>query len=229
VAAVVKMVKPQSEHDELAPLPRGRHGLTPEEVGLHQRERIVAAIAAAIADHGYGGYTVERVIDIAGVSGSTFYVHFANKEEAVLAAHTLIFERFMVELTDACADQSEWPMKVRSAIGATVEFATTRPRQSQILSIGSLTSNAALAERITSAYDRLAKLLGGVRLDASAASKLPSGTEQFLVAAVAAIVAGCLARGEFEQLRSLQAELVELTLIPYYGAAEAARLARLPR
>jgi AcrR family transcriptional regulator len=222
------MGNPQSELEDLPPLPRGRHGLTPEEVAAHQRERILGAIATVIAERGYGGLTVENVIDVAGVSRSTFYVHFENKQEAVLATHELIFERFLAALTAACVGEAEWPKKVRAALGATVDFATSRPRQTRILSTGSLNADAALAERIAGAHDRLATLLTGVRPHSPNAAKLPGRTEQFLVSAIASLLVGSLVKGEVDELPSLRCELVELTLIPYYGNDEAARLAGLP-
>src|ERR1700712_1901639 len=121
------MVKPRSELEKTSSLPRGRHGLSAEEVASHQRQRIVAAIGAVVAEDGYGALTVERVIADAGISRSTFYIHFANKQDAVLAAHELIFERYLATLLATCEAQAEWPMKVRAAIDVTVEFATSRP------------------------------------------------------------------------------------------------------
>jgi AcrR family transcriptional regulator len=223
------LVKSQSELEGIAPLPRGRHSLSAEEVAGHQHERLVAAVAAVIAEYSYAGLTVERVIEVAGVSSSTFYVHFENKQEAALAAHSLIFERFMASVDSACAAQSEWPMKVKSAIAATVEFATSRPEQAQILSAGVLAIDPLLAAEIFDSHDRLARALGGLRTDAPAAAQPPEGTEQFLVAAIAAVVARHLANGEAAALRSAEDQLVELTLIPYYGPSEAARFARQAR
>jgi AcrR family transcriptional regulator len=220
------MVKSESELEGVGPLPRGRHGLAPEEVADHQRERIVAAIGHVVAEQGYGALTVERVLTVAGVSRSTFYVHFANKQEAVLAAHEVIFARFLAGLERACAAEAEWPMKIRSAIVATVDFATSRPEQTNLLSTGSLSADAVLAERIVASHDRLAELLEGARADSPYADRLPQCTEQFLVAGIASFVASCLVEDETARLRALQSELVELTLIPYYGNEEAARLAR---
>lgn len=219
------MVSSQSEFDDSAPLPRGRHGLSQEEVAAHQRERMLAAVATIIAEQGYGSLTVEHVIDLAGVSRSTFYVHFENKQQAALAAHEWVFERFLTALVDACRTHAEWPRKVSAALGATVDFATARPRQSQILSTGSMNADSALARRVAGSHDRLAVLLAGLRPHSPNAAELPESTERFLVAAIASVLAARLLRGEVAELPSLQVELVELTLIPYFGAAEAARMA----
>jgi len=222
------MTKPETDLEGVAPLPRGRHGLPPEEVATHQRERIVAAICRVVAEQGFGALTVERVLALAGVSRSTFYVHFANKREAVVAAHEVVFGRFLAGVESACSLEAEWPLKIRSAIVATIDFATSRPEQTQILMTGSLSADAVLAERIIASHNRLARLLEGARADSPYADHLPDCTGQFLVAGVASFVASCLAGDEADRLRSVQSELVELTLIPYYGNEAAAKFARQP-
>lgn len=220
------MAKPQRELDGAAPLPRGRHGIAPEEVAAHQRERIVTAVARVVAEQGYSSLTVERVLDLAGVSRSTFYVHFANKQEAVLVAHEVIFGRFLAGLEAACAAEAEWPSKIGSAIAAALDFATSRPEQTQILLPGSLNADTVLAERIVAGHNQLADLLQRARADSPFADKLPACTEQFLVAGITSFAASSLARKETERLRSARPELIELTLIPYYGKEEAASWAR---
>lgn len=219
------MVNPGPEPETNEPLPRGRHRLTQAQVASHQRERIVAATATAISEHSYGGLTVERVIKEAGVSRSTFYAHFSNMRDAVLTAHKVIFERFLAGVSAACAKHQEWPLKVGAAIGATVDFATDLPEQTQILLLGSLIGDSALSERITESHDRLAVLLSRVRPHSPYAEELPDCTEQFLVAAISAVVARHLVQGDPHGLGSIRGELVELTLIPFFGGAEAARLA----
>jgi AcrR family transcriptional regulator len=214
------------ELEPQGPLPRGRHGLTAEEVATHQRERIVDAIATTVARHGYGGLTVERVIEAAGVSRSTFYVHFEGKRDAMLAAHESIFERFTVALAGSC-ERSGWPAKIRQAIATALGFAIARPEHFQILFPGP--TSADLAERISSSYDRLADLLGGVRSDSPYGTKLPASTELFLIVGGASTINSWIVAGKEEERSFLQQQLVELLLLPYYGRARAARLSRAKR
>jgi AcrR family transcriptional regulator len=72
--------------DALQQLPRGRHRLTREEVLASQRGRILAAVAAAVAEKGFARVTVADVIGRAGVSRETFYEQFTDKEDCYLAA-----------------------------------------------------------------------------------------------------------------------------------------------
>jgi AcrR family transcriptional regulator len=71
---------------ESAPsVPRGRHA-PPLEIRLErQRARLFAAAAAVFARVGYAEASAEAISREAGMSKATFYEHFANKEECILA------------------------------------------------------------------------------------------------------------------------------------------------
>ena len=68
-------------------LPRGRHGLSREDVERSQRERMLRAMAEAVSELGYANTPVAEVLSRAGVSRETFYEQFANKEDCFLAAY----------------------------------------------------------------------------------------------------------------------------------------------
>jgi AcrR family transcriptional regulator len=67
------------------PLPRGRHRLTPDEVQASQRERLLQAMAEVVAERGYDGASVPRVIAAARVSSNTFYRFFTDKADCFVA------------------------------------------------------------------------------------------------------------------------------------------------
>ena len=96
---------------ESPPVPRGRHA-PPLEVRLQrQRRRLFEAAAAVFARVGYAEASAEAISREAGMSKATFYEHFANKEECILA------------LFDAAG------RNVREAVAAStgVDGATMRP------------------------------------------------------------------------------------------------------
>ncbi len=64
---------------------RGRHAPPPEVRLPLQRERLLRAAAREFADRGYAGASSESISRRAGMSKATFYEHFANKEECMLA------------------------------------------------------------------------------------------------------------------------------------------------
>jgi AcrR family transcriptional regulator len=68
---------------------RGRHAPPPEVRLPLQRERLLRAAAIEFARNGYAGTSSESISRRAGMSKATFYEHFANKEECMLALFDL--------------------------------------------------------------------------------------------------------------------------------------------
>ncbi len=206
-------------------LPRGRHGLPREVTERHQRDRLIAGVATAIAEHGYRNLTVGHVIAAAGVSRTTFYKNFANGEEAVVIAHEAIFERFLGLIFRACNQATEWPLKVKSVIEATLGHAAAEPAQVGLLTLDPLSADVEMVQRVLASTDHLAALLSRGRAVSKEAATLPELTEKSLVGALTAIVSSRIANGEAARLPELAPQLVELALTPYVGAAEARRVA----
>jgi AcrR family transcriptional regulator len=81
-------------------VPRGRHA-PPLEVRLSvQRRRLFEAAAAVFARVGYAEASAEAIAREAGMSKATFYEHFANKEECILA----LFDEASTEVKRAMAE-----------------------------------------------------------------------------------------------------------------------------
>lgn len=71
--------------DPASPLPRGRHGLSRDEVRSSQETRIQAAMLGSVAERGYAATTVPAVVTAAHVSRSAFYELYKDKQECFLA------------------------------------------------------------------------------------------------------------------------------------------------
>lgn len=206
-------------------LPRGRHRLPREVTEQHQRDRLIAGVATAIAAHSYRNLTVGHVIEAAGVSRATFYKNFENGEEAVLAAHEAIFERFLGLVFRACNAASEWPFKVRAVVEAALEYAAAEPAQVGLLTLDPLSADVEMTQRVLASNEHLAALLSRGRSLSEEAAALPELTEKSVIGALTAIVSSRIAAGEPKRLPELAPQLVELALTPYVGAAEAKRVA----
>lgn len=73
-------------HEGEPGLPRGKSGLPAAEVRAAQRERLLRAVIAAVAQTGFADATVADIVRGARVSKAAFYAHFADKEACFLAA-----------------------------------------------------------------------------------------------------------------------------------------------
>ncbi len=67
-------------------LPCGPHRLTSEQVADNQRQRLVDAMLHLAGKSGYADTTVAEIIERAEVSRKTFYAHFTDRDELLLAA-----------------------------------------------------------------------------------------------------------------------------------------------
>jgi AcrR family transcriptional regulator len=67
-------------------LPRGPHTMAPEQVAADQRRRLIEAMVRLAGERGYAATTVTDLIERAEVSRKTFYAHFADRRELLLAA-----------------------------------------------------------------------------------------------------------------------------------------------
>lgn len=206
-------------------LPRGRHQLPREVTEQHQRARLIAGVATAVVEQGAAKFTVKDVLAAAGVSRATFYENFENRDEALLLAREVIFERFLGLVFRACNAVPEWPAKVKSVIEAALEWAAVEPAQMALLTLDALSSDVRMAEQVLASTDHLAALLSRGRAFSEEGPALPELTEKSIIGALTAIVSGRIANREAERLPELGPQLVELALTPYIGAAEAKRAA----
>lgn len=71
--------------DDSASAPRGRHAPPPEVRLPIQRQRLLIGAAAEFAERGYAGASSESISRRAGMSKATFYEHFSNKEDCIIA------------------------------------------------------------------------------------------------------------------------------------------------
>ena len=79
-------------------LPKGPHGLSREQVQASQRQRILDAVLDVVGEHGYAAATVAHVTRAAGISRTTFYEQFRNKQEAFLIAYDEFGEHFLADM-----------------------------------------------------------------------------------------------------------------------------------
>jgi AcrR family transcriptional regulator len=79
-------------------LPKGPHDLSRKQVRASQRQRILDSVLDVVGEHGYAGATVAHITKSAGISRTTFYEQFANKQEAFLTAYDEFGRRFLSDI-----------------------------------------------------------------------------------------------------------------------------------
>ena len=99
-------------------LPRGSNSLPPEVVMLSQRGRLIEATAYHLDQKGYMATSVQDIIDRAGVSKTTFYKLFKDKEDCYLQCFHRISSAHIKVLHQAYASATDHKARLEQAIWA---------------------------------------------------------------------------------------------------------------
>ena len=123
-----------SSRPSTSSVPRGRHA-PPLEVRLEvQRARLLEAAAAVFARVGYAEASAEAISREAGMSKATFYEHFANKEEIILALFDWARDKLLEAMVAATSAAGNDPQaRLRAGIHALLELIATHPDEAQTL------------------------------------------------------------------------------------------------
>jgi AcrR family transcriptional regulator len=179
--------------NERATVPRGRHA-PPLEVRLSvQRRRLFEAAAAVFARVGYVEASAEAISREAGMSKATFYEHFANKEECILA----LFDEAATEVLRAMARAAEEAgddprARLRASTRAFLDILASHPDESQTLLVEIIGAGQRGAERRDSVLATFAGVIDGENAAAARAGGFPrfaSDDDAFAIAGAVAELA----------------------------------------
>jgi AcrR family transcriptional regulator len=213
---------------ELARLPPGRHGLPREFVTHNQRERLIAGIAEAIAEYGYSGTTIAHITSAAAVSRRTFYEHFSSKDECFVAAYDTVMKELRERVTEAFETTEEWPQAIKAGIAAMLEFLAAEPSLARLCMVEALVAGPAVVERYDAAIQSFVPYFreGREGRPKEVLDRLSATTEEALVGGMVSLISRRIIAGRAEELVDLLPDLVEFTLTPYIGSAEATKIAK---
>jgi AcrR family transcriptional regulator len=153
---MARRVKSPSGRSLYPVLPRGTHGIPAEGVASHQRGRLQGAMVAAVAESGYAKVTIRQLVSLAGVSRSSFYKHFAGKEQCFLSTYDVIAAIAMGNIERAYRSHDGWQERLRGAFTTFVDGVIEAPKPSHLVLIDALgVGPGALEhrERVTASFE----------------------------------------------------------------------------
>lgn len=212
--------------EELGPLPAGRHSYSREQVAHHQRERLIAGLAQAVAEKGYAAVTLADIVGYAQVSRRVFYVNFDSREQCFLAAFDVVVAHLREQVLAALAPVDGWPRQAIVAIRTALAFLAAEPDLARLCLVESRVAGPIVSTRLGAAAGEIVPLLRRGRAERPEGERLPDSTEDSIVGSLVSLAQRKVAAGEAARLEDLLPDCVELVLLPYLGSAEAARLAR---
>jgi len=217
-AKYFSMVKPQQHQQIEQPdrTARGRHAPPPEVRLPLQRRRLLSAAAAEFAERGHGAASATSIARRAGMSKATFYAHFANKEDCILALYDRANE-VVGETTGqavASAGRTDAATRLHAATRAYLETVAENPAFTRVLVVEVMAAGPkAMAKR-----DQSMQLFAQV-LDAenAAAAKLGLGPRfasphdaYAIVGAITELVSRQVRLGEPKDVRDLEPTIERL-------------------
>lgn len=212
--------------EELGPLPAGRHGYSREQVEHHQRERLIAGLAEAVAEKGYAAVTLSDIVRHAKVSRRVFYANFESKEQCFLASFEVVVGHLRELIGEAVEGIDTWPEQAVAATRAVLAFLAAEPDLARLCLVESRAAGPAVAARFNEAVGEMAPFLARGRAERPEGERLPASTEDSTIGALVSLASRKVVAGEAPLLEELTPDCAELVLLPYLGPAEATRLAR---
>ena len=189
------------------PLPRGRHGLSREQVVQSQRSRIFRAMAEVMAEKGYVATSVADVLRAAKVSRETFYEQFESKEDCFVSALEAAVEVVMASAAAAPPVPGTGLERFDRGLKTLLDAIADQPELSRLFMIEVYAAGPRALERRAALQKRWAQLLDRAFGRRTAADRFAN---EAIVAATSTLVTSRLAGGDIKGIRALRRPLVEL-------------------
>jgi AcrR family transcriptional regulator len=181
-------------------------------------DRILRALAAVVAERGYGETTVADVVDRAHTSQRTFYKSFEDKETAMVAALDAASAQMMAAALPAFRRARGWAESVHDTQEAMFRFAAQEPEYGRLGAVEMYAAGPRALEQREMVTEGMEGLLGaGFELAPDAPTMAPEAIGGALYAMLYDFVK---ANGP-ERLPELVPAAVYITLAPFLGAEEA--------
>src|SRR6476659_2288648 len=211
--------------DEAPIVPLGRHGLSPDVVAAHQRERLFEATVDLVAKRGYLNTSVDHIVKSARVGYVAFYELFEGKEECFLAAFDRIVGETAEALSEAVTEEDDWPQQMAAALACLLDLVVADPRRARVARVEVQAAGPGAYTRYEEAVDRAVPKLREGRELSEEAAQLSETLEEAVLGGIIWILHQRLVKGELDDAEALLGQSIQIALSPFIGNAEAERLA----
>jgi AcrR family transcriptional regulator len=189
-------------------LPRGPQALPRAQVAAHQRERLVEAMVQAVNERGVVATTISDLVARAGISRRTFYEHFENKEECLLATYDAVVESEVQQLLEVYTSTEGWLEQLEAMIRALFAAIADRPDAARLICVEMGASGAAGVQRWADGAARFERFITRGFEQAPGPGTIPDPVARAIVGALRKIIYSRV-RAE-RSSKSLKLELTRL-------------------
>lgn len=188
-------------------LPRGPQALPREQVAADQRERLFEAMIQTVDERGFVASTISDLVERAGVSRRTFYEHFENKDECLLATYDMLVARILSDVAKV-DDGLTGLDRLQAVIEALFEATIRRPAAARLVCIELAAAGAPGIERWAKGSTMLTRYIGQLFADTPGTGPIPEPVARAIVGAIRNILYSRVRRKRSS--RALRSELSKI-------------------
>jgi AcrR family transcriptional regulator len=182
--------------------------------GYTPAERIARAVATVMAEKGFGAMNTGDIATEAAISLSTFYDHFKDKGDAVLAAVEMSGAQMMASAVPAARRTDSWEEGVRALYEAMCAYFVAEPAMAHLATVGVYEAGPQALSRRDRVIDSLAEMLGPASQENPAA---PAVATEAVAATVYALIRDQLRRKGPQHLPAVVPLATYITLVGFVG------------
>jgi AcrR family transcriptional regulator len=165
-------------------------------------------MVAAVARHGYAATTIGELVKLAGVSRTTFYAHFRDKEDCFLATYDSIVEAATERVTHAYRAAGGWRERMRAGFSEFMAVLASDPAAARLVIVDSLALGARALERRAGAATAFEQMLRTSFDQTPGLGHVPDTMIRAMVGGVRRVIYHQLTEGHPERLPELVEDLL---------------------
>jgi AcrR family transcriptional regulator len=209
-------------------LPSGRSDLPRQLIVKSQRERIVDATAAIVAEKGLAALTIPEIARRANISHQTFYDIYASKRDAFLGAQKVGMHqalRIAIEAHDAHKD--DWPRAVGAGACALLDYLASEPSHAHLSIVDTFAASPEAIEiRSATLQTFAAYLRPGYEL---VSREVPAIAAEAIAGGIWQVLHHYVDSDRVAELPGAAPQITYIALTPFLGPEQAARAAQEAR
>jgi len=208
-------------------LPSGRSDMPRQVIVKSQRERIVDATAAIVAEKGLPALTIPEIAKRANVSHQTFYDIYASKRDAFLGAQKIgMHQALQITVKAYEAVEADWPRAVASGLRALIDYLASEPAHAHLSIVDTFASSPEATEIRNTALHAFAAYLGpGYEL---VDREVPAIAAEAIAGGIWQVLYHYVEHDCVSELPGAAPQIIYIALTPFLGPEQATRVARSP-
>jgi AcrR family transcriptional regulator len=193
-----------------------------------QRERIVDATAAIVAEKGLAALTIPEIVRRANISNQTFYGIYASKHEAFLGAQKVGMHQALAVAVAAYQEQQpDWPRAARAGLSALIHYLASEPAHAHLSLVDTFAAcPEAIVIRNSTLQSFAVYLMPGYEISGGRA-EVPAIAAEAIAGGIWQILHHYIENDSIAELPGAVAQLTYFALTPFVGPVRAAAYAVL--